>query len=135
MRPNPHAPAAAQVARVVARYFEVLNGADPERLRDLLTDDFCDEDPLAGALGVDGVIKRVRLYRLAIPDAHSVVEAVIPHEEGATVVWVTTTADLDGAAERASYRYTAELTMRGPQIRSHHVVSVVPIHPCLAASA
>ena len=119
------------ISRAVAGYFEVLNGADPELLREVLSDDFTDEDPLAWEAGLDAVIERVRLYRAALPDARSEVEAIEARGSGATVIWVTAATGLDGSESRVSYRYRAEMEMRGARIRSHRVLSVEPVSPLL----
>ena len=110
----------------VERYFEVLNGADPELLRDVLAADFRDDDPFAPpGEGVEGVIERVRLYRAALPDARSVVEEVVAEDEGALVSWTTTATGLDGSTDEVSCRYVGRMVMRGSRIQSHQVVSVM----------
>jgi len=112
---------------LVNRYFEVLNGAEPELLREILADDFRDEDPLAASAGVEGVIARFRLYRAVLPDARSVVENVVPSDDGTALVSRKTRATgLDGSTEPACYRYRAQMTLGGGRIRSHHVISVAP---------
>jgi SnoaL-like domain len=109
----------------VTRYFDVLNGCDPELLREVLADDFRDEDPLAeGASDLEGVIARVRLYRAALPDARSLVDSIVRIEGGALVSWTTSATGLDGSNARVACRYTAEMSMVGCKIRSHRVVSV-----------
>lgn len=116
-----------EVRAAVARYVEVLNGADPEILRDVLADDI-EDDPLAqGAPGIDGVIERVRLYRAVLPDASTELLSVVPDGDVAAVVWVTAATGLDGSLERVRYRYRAEIAMRGARIRSHRILSIEPV--------
>lgn len=114
------------ITEAVSRYIEVLNGADPERLRDILTDDIVDDAMICGDPGVDGVIDRVRLYRAGLPDAVTVLVSVAPSEGGATIEWITAATGLDGSSERARYRYRAAIAMRGARIQSHQVLSVEP---------
>jgi hypothetical protein len=129
--------------------FEALNRGDLDALEELVAEDCVDHDPIPGQPpGLSGVRLKIALYRAAMPDATSSLDAFTAEPGGVLVTWTTRwTArgappppPLGGGQEAArprAHRFTARFGIEGGKVLESAVLnhSPVPVEERLDADA
>ncbi len=104
---------------VIEAYFDVLRDGGVDRLKELVTDDCDDRNPVRGQLvGRFGVMQKVLLFRAEHPGARIVIEAIDVTPPVARATWTTTAPGLDGTPAESTWRYAAVFEFEGGKLKS-----------------